>query len=171
MSISRASLEVQWLRIHFPMQGTHEFNPSSLMSSIPQGTKIPPLKGQLSLPTAIREAHTAMRSLLAATKTHCSQKRERERESPCPAHWSSSLASPRSQNKKSYRNSAREVFELFGGNVHEGRDKSRQLRFAQLQEGPWWNLHIKGSPALQRQALFLPSRPPVTANWLTWGQS
>ena len=111
-----------------------------------------------------------MRSLLAATKTHCSQKKERGKKSmshPLDQQFSQ----PKKPNKKSYRNSAREVFELFGGNVHEGRDKSRQLRFAQLQEGPWWNLHIKGSPALQRQALFLPSRPPVTANWLTWGQS
>ena len=39
------------------------------------------------------------------------------------------------------------------GSVHKGREESGQLRLAQLQEGPCWNLYIKGRPRLQRQAL------------------
>lgn len=59
------------------------------------------------------------------------------------------------------------------GRVPKGREESGRLRLAQLQEGPWWNLYIKGNPRLQRQALH--SALPATGHMgtkpkdATWG--
>ena len=102
------------------MQGTHEFNPSSLMSSIPRGTKILPLKGQLSLPATIRESRALQWGASLPQQRLTAAKKKREGKSPCPTHWTSSLASPRSQTRKATETVRERSLNCSGGMFTKG---------------------------------------------------